>query len=185
MSLERERACAARARDAGFLPTAAFAAVLLACAGAGAQTPSAGGAGTPAQAGAKPAAADFVPLVGAWQARLPTGLLAGMLVLVPEGERLGGAFVGYDYAGPLDMEKPVEGPPPAISMRTGSLVQDAKLEGDTLIFKMFLRHPSPPPGRPGGFEVTCAVKFQGGDKAELRLSAPQQPEPLLLRLTRE
>ena len=79
----------------------------------------------------------------------------------------------------------MEGPPPTIAMRTGALVQDAKLEGDTLTFKVFLRPAVPRPGGPGGFEVSCTVTFREPDKAELRLSVPQKPEPLVLQLTRE
>lgn len=184
MSLVKGRACAPRARNAGFLPAAALAALALAFGGARAQAPAAKETQTNVKpsAGAPPALAE---VVGQWRAQLPTGLLAGSLVLVPDGGRLAGAFVGYDYERPPDRNKPLEGPPPAIAMRTGSLLSDVKLEGRTLTFKMNLAHPSPPPGRPASFEVSCEVRFEGGSQAELRLSASVQPEPLVLRLTRE
>ena len=188
MRFEKHRACATRARDARLLPAASLLAFALALAGALARAPTKAKthASNGPQEGAKPAAAaDLASVVGAWQARLPAGLVAGSLVLVPDGERLGGAFVGYDYEGPLDLNKPAEGPPPKIAMRTGSVLHDVKLEGDRLTFKLNLRHPSPPPGAPAGFEVTCEVKFEGGGRAELKLSAPSKPEPLTLRLTRE
>lgn len=184
------RACAPRARDARFVPAAsALAALVLALGGAHAQTPAAKGAQTDMKpqevAKATTASADLAVWVGAWQARLPTGLVAGSLVFVPDGGRLAGAFVGYDYDRPQDMSHPAEGPPPKIAMRTGSLLRDLKLEGQTLTFKMTVAHPSPPPGRPASFEVTGEVKLQGGDTAELKLSAPVKPEPLVLLLTRE
>lgn len=186
----RVRACAPRARDAKLLPAAfALAALVFALGGAHAQTLAAKEAQTDVKpqevAKAAAAPADLAAWVGAWQASLPTGWVAGSLVFVPDGGRLAGAFVGYDYAGPIDMGKPAEGPPPKIAMRTGSLLRDLKLEGQTLTFKMNLTHPSPPPGRPASFEVTGEIRLQGGDTAELKLSAPVKPEPLVLRLTRE
>ncbi|HEV3468095.1 MAG TPA: hypothetical protein VG148_02160 [Pyrinomonadaceae bacterium] len=188
MRFESDRACAPRARDARLLPAAALAALVLAAfALARVTTEGEAHALNEPQENAKPAAAatDAAAVVGAWQARLPAGLLAGWLVLVPDGDGLAGAFVGYDYAGPVNMDKPAEGAPPKIAMRTGSVLRDLKREGDRLTFRMTLRHPSPPPGRPAGFEVTGEVKFEGEGRAELKLSAPVQPEPLTLRLTRE
>ena len=65
------------------------------------------------------------------------------------------------------------------------MLTDARLEGDTFAFKVFIRHPSPPPGKPAGYEVSGEVKLLGGDVAELRMSAPHKPEPMVLKLTRE
>jgi hypothetical protein len=140
---------------------------------------------TRAQEASKPAAVGAASIVGAWHATLPTGLRIATLTVAPDGEGFGGAFVGYDYAGKVDFQKPLEGPPPRVSTRSGSMLTGAKLEGDTFTFKVFIRHPSPPPGKPAGYEVTGEVKLAGGDAAELRLSAPHKPEPMLLKLTRE
>jgi len=170
-------ACATRARKARSVSAAAapvaLAALLLLTAAAAAR----------AQEGAKPAAPTS-SIVGAWQATLPTGLRVATLTVVPDGEGFGGAFVGYDYAGKIDFSKPVEGSP-QVSTRSGSMLTGARLEGDTFVFKVFLRHPSPPPGKPAGYEVSGEVRLTGGDTAELRLSAPHKPEPLVLKLTRE
>jgi hypothetical protein len=143
-----------------------------------------------AQEGAKPAAvaagaAGAASVVGVWHASLPTGLRMATLTVVPDGEGFGGAFVGYDYGRKVDFGKPLEGPPPPVSIRTGSLLTGARLEGGSFIFKVFLRHPSPPPGKPAGYEVTGEVRLNSGDAAELRLSAPHKPEPMILKLTRE
>jgi len=40
-------------------------------------------------------------------------------------------------------------------------------------------------GSPAGYEVAGEVRLAGGDAAELRLSAPHKPEPLVMKLTRE
>jgi hypothetical protein len=137
-----------------------------------------------AQEGGRPAASSS-SVVGAWHATLPTGLRIATLTVVPDGEGFGGAFVGYDYDRKIDFGKPVEGPPPQVSTRTGSMLTGARLEGDTFFFKVFLRHPSPPPGKPAGYEVSGEVRLTGGDTAELRLSAPHKPGPMVLKLTRE
>jgi hypothetical protein len=138
-----------------------------------------------AQEGRKPASVGAASIVGAWHATLPTGLRLATLTVVPDGEGFGGAFVGYDYGGKVDFGKPLEGPPPQVSIRSGSMLTGATLEGDAFTFKVYLRHPSPPPGKPAGYEVTGEVKITGGDTAELRLSAPHKPEPMVLKLTRE
>lgn len=167
-------ACATRARKARSVSvTIMLAALLLSAAGSAF-----------AQEGAKPAA-GAAALTGTWHATLPTGLRMATLTIVPDGEGFGGAFVGYDYDRKMDFRKPVEGPPPQVSTRSGSMLTGARLEGDTFIFKVFLRHPSPPPGKPAGYEVSGEVKLTGGDTAELRLSAPHKPEPMVLKLTRE
>ncbi len=166
-------ACARRARRArGVSAAVTLAAMLLLTAGA-----------ARAQEGDRPAASSASP-VGAWQATLPNGLRVATLTVVPDGEGFGGAFVGYDYDRKIDFSKPVEGRP-QVSTRSGSMLTGARLEGDTFTFKLYLRHPSPPPGRPAGYEVSGEVRLTGGDTAELRLSAPHKPEPMVLRLTRE
>jgi hypothetical protein len=170
-------ACATRAREARSVSasiTLVALVALLALLSAGASR---------AQEGAKPAAVASSP-VGAWHATLPTGLRMATLTIVPDGVGFGGAFVGYDYDRKIDFSKPVEGSP-QVSTRSGSMLTGARLEGDTFTFKVFLRHPSPPPGKPAGYEVSGVVKLLGGDTAELRLSAPHKPEPMVLKLTRE
>lgn len=139
-----------------------------------------------AQQASKPASAGgAASIVGAWHATLPAGLRLATLTVVTDGEGFGGAFVGYDYAGKVDFQKPLEGPPPRVATRSGSMLTGARLEGDTFTFKVFIRHPSPPPGKPAGYEVTGEGKLTGGDAAELRLSAPHKPEPMILKLSRE
>ena len=170
-------ACATRARDAKLVLAAALLIAGLAAVAAGVSAA--------AQGAVSPAAGDAASFVGTWQATSPGGVRTGTLTLVQGGEGLAGAFVGYDYDRPLDFTKPAEGPPPKVSMRSGALLSDVKLDGNTLTFKMYLRHPSPPPGKPAGFELSGEVRFQGGDAAELRLSAPHKPEPLVMKLTRE
>ena len=180
MTDKKFAACATRARVAGgaFASAALIMLAALVCAGAG-------GAAR-AQEGSKPAASGgAASIVGAWHATLPTGLRLATLTVVPDGEGFGGAFVGYDYQGKVDFQKPLEGPPPPVSIRSGSMLTGARLAGDTFTFKVYIRHPSPPPGKPAGYEVTGEVKLSGGDTAELRLSAPHKPEPMVLKLTRE
>ena len=169
-------ACAPRAREAGGVSVAAAALLLLATlALAGAQSAAR------AQETGRPAPS----IVGAWQATLPTGLRMATLTVVPDGEGFGGAFVGYDYERTADLQKPAEAAPPKVSTRSGSMLTGTRLAGDTFTFKVYIRHPSPPPGAPPGYEVSGEVKLLGGDAAELRLSAPHKPEPLVLKLTRE
>ncbi|HWW76489.1 MAG TPA: hypothetical protein VNZ44_13915 [Pyrinomonadaceae bacterium] len=161
-------ACATRAREARSVSALiALFALLLLAAGAGF-----------AQEGGKPAPSP----VGAWQATLPNGVRAATLSFVPTAEGFAGAFVGYDYD--RDPSKP-SAEPPKVAMRSGAVLTDVKLDGDVLTFKMYLRHPSPPPGKPAGVDVSGEVRFTGGDAAELRISAPHKPEPLVLKLTRE
>ncbi|HKG12373.1 MAG TPA: hypothetical protein VKB12_03510 [Pyrinomonadaceae bacterium] len=173
MTDSKLKACATRARVARSVSAAAALAALLSILAAGAAR---------AQEGGKPTAAS---ITGAWQATLPTGLRVATLTVVPDGEGFGGAFVGYDYDRKMDFQKPAEGPPPHVSARTGSMLTGAKLEGDAFTFKIYLRHPSPPPGQPAGYEVSGEMRFTGGDTGELRLSAPHKPEPMVLKLTRE
>lgn len=166
------RACARRARNTRSVSAVAAALLILfaLCAhGPRHASASAGGA----------KAADAAALVGVWQATLPTGLRMATLTIVQNGEGFGGAFVGYDY------DSTVGPASPKVSTRTGSMLTDARLEGDTFKFKVYIRHPSPPPGKPAGYEVSCEVKLLGGDAAELRLSAPHKPEPMVLKLTRD
>jgi hypothetical protein len=137
-----------------------------------------------AQEGAKTAAVGASSPVGAWQASLPNGVRAATLTFVPAAEGFAGTFVGYDYDRSVDPSRPSEGTP-KVSMRSGAMLTDVKLEGDVLTFKMYLRHPSPPPGKPAGFDVSGEVRFSGEGEAELRLSAPHKPEPLVLKLTRD
>jgi hypothetical protein len=176
MTDKRFAACATRAREAGGVSALALLFLFAALAFAVPRTTAR------AQETSKPAGAASI--VGAWHATLPTGLHIATLTVVPDGEGFGGAFVGYDYAGKVDFQKPLEGAP-RVSTRSGSMLTAAKLEGDTFTFKVFIRHPSPPPGKPAGYEVTGEVKLAGGDAAELRLSAPHKPEPMILKLTRE
>ena len=170
-------ACARRARKARSVSAAiafsALVASLLLTAGA-----------TRAQEGGKAAAGGASSPVGAWQATLPNGMRAATLTFVPAAEGFAGTFVGYDYEKGIDTVRPSEAPP-KVAMRTGAVLTDVKLEGDVLTFKMYLRHPSPPPGKPAGFDVSGEIKLLGGDAAELRLSAPHKPEPMVLKLTRE
>ena len=172
------RACARRARYARSVSAVAAVLLLLALCASGLWRVRA------QDGGAKPAGAA-APLVGVWQATIPTGLRVATLTIVPSGEGFGGAFVGYDYETTVGAGKPGEGGRPKVSIRTGSMLTDARLEGDTLTFKVYIRHPSPPQGMPPGYEVSGEVKLLGGDAAELRLSAPHKPEPMVLKLTRE
>ena len=166
------RACARRARNTRSVSAVATALLLLlALCASGAW-----------RARAQDAA---VSPVGSWHATLPTGLRMATLTIVPNGEGFGGAFVGYDYVSTVGAGKPEGGGGPKVSTRTGSMLTDARLEGDTFTFKVFIRHPAPPPGKPAGYEVSGEVKLLGGDAAELRLSAPHKPEPMVLKLTRE
>lgn len=172
------RACARSARKArGVSAASAALLLLLSLCAQGERTAR-------AQAGGAKAADAAASLVGAWQATIPAqasmpaGLRVATLTIVQNGEGFGGAFVGYDY----DSTK---GATPKVSTRTGSMLTDARLEGDTFTFKVFIRHPSPPPGKPAGYEVSGEVKLLGGDDAELRMSAPHKPEPMVLKLTRE
>ena len=179
MRARNNPACATRARNARTLFAAALLAVGLAAATVSLHAK--------AQDAAKPAASagDTASVVGTWQATSPGGVRVGTLTIVPNGDGLAGAFVGYDYGQPMDLMKPLEGPPPKVAMRSGALLSDTKFDGATFTFKMYLRHPAPPPGKPPGFELSGEVKLQGGDAAELRLSAPHKPEPLIMKLTRE
>lgn len=168
-------ACAQRARKARSVSAPMLLFALLALLTA---------SGTRAQEGVKSAAVGASSPVGAWQASLPNGLRAATLTFVPTAEGFAGTFVGYDYDRSVDPSHPSEGTP-KVSMRSGAVLTDVKLEGDVLTFKMYLRHPSPPPGKPAGFDVSGEIKLSGGDTAELRLSAPHKPEPMVLKLTRE
>jgi hypothetical protein len=165
------RACARRARITRSVSAVAAALILFALCAQGSRRARAQGGGAKASDAA-------VSLVGAWQATVPTGLRVATLTIVPSGEGFGGAFVGYDYDSTVVAM-------PKVSIRTGSMLTDARLEGDTFTFKVYIRHPSPPPGKPAGYEVSGEVKLLGGDAAELRLSAPHKPEPMVLKLTRE
>jgi hypothetical protein len=166
------RACARRARNTrGVSAVAAALLLLLALCAQGARTARAQGDSAKAS--------DASALVGAWQATVPTGLRVATLTIVQNGEGFGGAFVGYDYDSTVGAAKP------KVSTRTGSMLTDARLEGDTFTFKVYIRHPSPPTGKPPGYEVSGEVKLLGGDAAELRLSAPHKPELMVLKLTRE
>jgi len=167
MRLTKYLACARRARGARtLLALAALAAV--AAVGADSQ--------------ARKRAADAASVVGAWQGTLPNGMRAATISIVPSGDGLAGAFVGYDYERRTDSPA---GAPPKVSVRSGAVLTDVKLEGDRLTFKMYLRHPSPPAGRPAGVDISGEIVLQGGDAAELRLSAPQKTEPLVMKLTRD
>ena len=171
------RACARRARNTRSVSAVAAALLLLlALCAHGSQTAR-------AQEGGAKASDAAVSLVGAWQATTRTGLRVATLTIVQNGEGFGGAFVGYDYDSTAGM--PAGGASPKVSTRTGSMLTDARLEGDTFTFKVYIRHPSPPPGKPAGYEVSGEVKLLGGDTAELRLSVPHKPEPMVLKLTRE
>lgn len=180
MTTRTQRACALGARKAGTLLACALAALAFAISTARAQTATPKEDAKPAT----PAASDA--FVGAWQARTASGLRVATLTLVSDGAAgYGGAVVGYEYDRPLDFDKPSEGPPPKVAMRWGSLLKDARLEGQTLTFKITLRHPKPPPGMPASMDVNAEVRFSGGDAAELRLSHPRKPEPLVMKMTRE
>jgi hypothetical protein len=180
MTDKRFAACATRAREAGGLSALA---VLLTLATLTLAVPH---TTTRAQEASKSASSGgAASIVGAWHATLPTGLRMATLTIVSDGDGFGGAFVGYDYERKVDFQKPLEGPPPRVSTRSGSMLTGTKLAGDTFTFKVFIRHPSPPPGKPAGYEVSGEVKLMGGDAAELRLSAPHKPEPMILKLTRE
>lgn len=123
-------------------------------------------------------------VVGTWQATAPNGLRVATVSIVPDGGGFAGAFVGYDY-GRASFDKPLEGDPPKVTTRTGSLLIAPKLDGDTFTFRVLIRHPSPPPNAPPGFEISGEIKLRGGDTAELKLSAPHKGEPLALKLSRE
>lgn len=168
-------ACATRARKARGVSAATLVA-LLALLTAGASRAQEGGRAAAAGASSSP--------VGAWHAAPPNGMKAATLTFVPTAEGFAGTFVGYDYDKGIDTSRPSEAPP-KVAIRTGALLTDVKLEGDVLTFKMYLRHPSPPPGRPAGFDVSGEVRFRGEGQGELRLSAPHKPEPMVMKLTRE
>ena len=171
MRLTKNRACARRARGAGSL--LALAALVATCAALGADSL------------ARPKrAADPASVVGAWQGTLPNGLRAATVSIVPSGDGWAGAFVGYDYDRRTDETSPPDGTL-KVATRTGAVLTDVKLEGARLTFKMYLRHPSPPPGMPAGFDISGEIILKGGDAAELRLSAPQKTEPLVMKLKRD
>lgn len=180
MNSKQDRARAACARRTRTLPAAfgahalaavVFAACLFAAAPVEAQTTNAN--------------ANASTVVGTWHATAPNGLRVATLAIVPDGEGFAGAFVGYDYDRATSFDKPLEGAPPKVSTRGGSLLIAPKLEGDTFTFRVLIRHPSPPPNRPPGYEISGEIKLAGGDAAELRLSAPHKGDPLVLKLTRE
>lgn len=131
------------------------------------------------------ASANASTVVGSWHATSPNGLRVATLAIVPDGEGFAGAFVGYDYDRVTSFDKPLEGAPPKVKTRTGSPLIAPKLEGDAFTFRVLIRHPSPPPDKPAGYEVSGEIKLTGGDTAELKLSAPHKAEPLVLKLTRE
>ena len=165
------RACARRARYTRSVSAVATAMLLLLALGATWRARAQDGGAKSADAASS--------LVGSWQATLPTGLRVATLTIAPSGEGFGGAFVGYDY------DSTAGAATPKVTTRTGSMLADARLEGDTFTFKVYIRHPAPPPGKPAGYEVSGEVKLLGGDAAELRMSAPHKPEPMVLKLTRE
>lgn len=173
------RACARRARRTRSVSAVATALLLLLALGPRVARPAR------AQDGGAKGTDAAASLVGAWQATIPTGLRMATLTIVRDGEGFGGAFVGYDYVSTVGAGKSDGGERPKVSTRTGSMLTDARLEGDTFTFKVYIRHPSPPPGKPAGYEVSGEVRLLGGDAAELRLSAPHKPEPMVLKLTRE
>lgn len=179
MTDSRFKACAKRARGAGGV----FAVTLLAllCLAASAAHVLAGAR----QEARKPAADGAASIVGVWQATLPNGVRAATVTIVPAAEGYAGTFVGYDYDRRIDPARQTEGPPPKVALRTGAVLTDLRLDGRVLAFKMYLRHPQPPPGKAVGFDVSGEVRFLGEGAAELRLSAPQKAEPLVLKLTRE
>jgi hypothetical protein len=179
MAARNRRACAPRARDARLVLNAALFIIVLAFTLASATVKARNAAKQSADAG------DFTSVVGTWQATAPGGVRVGTLTIVQNGDGLGGAFVGYDYSKPLDLSKPTNAPPPNVALRSSALLSDVKLDAGTLTFKMYLRHPSPPPGKPAGFELSGELKLQSVDEAELRLSASHKPEPMVLKLTRE
>jgi hypothetical protein len=180
MNSHRQGACASRTRRTRTLPAAFFALAFAAFAFAACLfTPARGGAQT------MNARANPSTVVGAWHASAPNGLRVATLTIVPDGEGFAGAFVGYDYDRALSFDKPLEGAPPKVSVRSGSLLIAPKLEGHTFTFRVQIRHPSPPPDRPAGYEISGEVKLNGGDTAELKLSAPHKADPLVLKLTRE
>lgn len=178
MNSNLDRACAPRTRHtrtlpaAFFLPAFAFAALAL-----GLFASARGEAQTNADAPAS-------SVVGTWRATAPNGLRVATVSIVQDGEGFAGAFVGYDYA-QASFDKPLEGAPPKVTTRTGSLLIAPKLDGDTFTFRVLIRHPSPPPNAPPGFEISGEIKLRGGDTAELKLSAPHKGEPLALKLSRE
>lgn len=103
---------------------------------------------------------------------------------MPAGGGLAGAFVGCDYDRRTDAARKPDDPP-KVAVRTGAVLTDVKLEGERLTFRMYLRHPAPPPGMPAGFDISGEIVLKGGDAAELRLTAPQRTEPLVMNLTRD
>jgi hypothetical protein len=143
---------------------------------------------TPAQTAvqaesARPAAPAADAYVGAWEAMLPSGPRVATLMIVSDGAGgYAGALVGYEYDRSVD---PMPAGTPKVAMRWGSLLKDVRLEASTMSFKVTLRPPSPPQGMPASIEINCEVRFVGGDTAELRLSHPRKPEPLVLKLVRE
>ena len=175
------RACARRARNTRSVSAVATAVLLLLLLALGAP----GAWQARAQDGGAKSADAAASVVGSWHATMPTGLRVATLTIAPSGEGFGGAFVGYDYVTTVGAGRPEDGGRPKVSTRTGSMLTDTRLEGDTFTFKVFIRHPSPPPGKPAGYEVSGEIKLLGGDAAELRMSAPHKPEPMVLKLTRE
>ena len=179
MNSHQDRARARRARHTRTLP-AGFGALTLAFAVAASLFAAARGGAQTANTNA-----NASTVVGSWQATSPNGLRVATLAIVPDGGGFAGAFVGYDYDRATSFDKPLEGAPPKVTTRTGSPLLAPKLDGDTFTFKVQIRHPSPPPNRPPGYEISGEIKLTGGDTAELKLSAPHKGEPLVLKLTRE
>ena len=179
MNSNQDRARARGARRTRTLP-AAFGALTLTIAFAVCLFASARGEAQTTNMKANPST-----IVGSWRATSPNGLRVATLTIVPDGEGFAGAFVGYDYDRAVSFDKPLEGPPPKVTTRSGSPLFTPELVGDTFTFKVQIRHPSPPPNQPASHEVSGEIKLAGGDDAELRLSAPRKPEPLVLKLTRE
>ena len=179
MNSNQERSRARNARRTRTLP-AAFGALTLTFAVAACLFAAARG-----EAQTTNTNANASTVVGSWRATSPNGLRVATLAIVPDGDGFAGAFVGYDYDRAISFDKPLEGAPPKVKTRTGSPLSAPKLDGDTFTFKVLIRHPSPPPNKPAGYEVSGEIKLGGGDNAELRLSAPHKPDPLVLKLTRE
>jgi hypothetical protein len=103
-------------------------------------------------------------------------------MIVRGGGGLVGTFMGYDYDRPVAGKdgKPIEGPAPKVTRRTGLLLVDPKFDGKTLTFRLQL------PARDGGTrEATGELTLSDADSAQMKLTMPGNRPPLVLKMTRE
>ncbi|HEV7860894.1 MAG TPA: hypothetical protein VGO91_19910 [Pyrinomonadaceae bacterium] len=125
-------------------------------------------------------AADAV--IGTWQGIIPGGPRAATIMIVRNGDGLAGTFMGYDYDRPVAGQdgKPLDGPTPKVTRRTGLMLIDPKFNGKTLSFKLKL------PSRDGGTrEADAEMTLADPDNAEMKVTMPGNRPPLVIKMTRE